>query len=275
MDLTLDLTLDFIWAQHWYSMCVVMLLSFVTIVGGENCVKKLVSILFLVAAHSLASCQKTPETASDVEGRSALVIKGKFFMTHYKGNVNISSFGSMASTEGKLIAVDKAYTESQATEVDFDINSEGFGTIAGWGKCTLSYSNVSTSGPADPNKALDSVQLAFAAYSAWKLVMNIWKDVDCATMDKLSSDKMVAYESKSFFGAPETHLWANVGVMGETKDIHIAERECSAMRGVRYVLINGARACVGYTDAKAQNLKMLMVRPSEIYAQRLLFKRAP
>ncbi|HYX38000.1 MAG TPA: hypothetical protein VE954_33280, partial [Oligoflexus sp.] len=52
-----------------------------------------------------------------------------------------------------------------------------------------------------------------------------------------------------------------------------SDKECNLMRGVRYVRVGQADACIGYNNALATELKILLQRPGEIRVQRVILRR--
>lgn len=99
-------------------------------------------------------------------------------------------------------------------------------------------------------------------------------EVECATSANATMGSFVIVSpAKTFFGQPDPHVAKNLGVFGEAENINAVENECRRLRGARFVSVAKASACVGFTDASANNIRFLIVPAGEIYALRVNMKR--
>ena len=86
--------------------------------------------------------------------------------------------------------------------------------------------------------------------------------------------QLQVFRRSDFWGRATPQLPANVGVYGESAGVRAADAECRGLRGVRWLSIgDGGAACIGYADAAAQTLKLMLQRPGDIYVQRMVLRR--
>ncbi|HEU4403902.1 MAG TPA: hypothetical protein VFS43_01210 [Polyangiaceae bacterium] len=219
-----------------------------------------------------------PEGSCSVEGGSdggvepppALpsTVTGTWGLVRYRGSV-VMGIGAAREDVPLERSFDPLSAESQAS---FDIDAEGFGSIAGTKACRL----PSLEPPPDAEVAkihasrlLNAVEGLVGVVQA---LANLNQFFACQAGDRIEASVNVV-PARGPFGGPIERLPANVGVLGEGSDTNAADAECAALGNVRYVRIDGADACIGFTDDVGREAKMLLVRPGEIHVQRLEFQQ--
>jgi hypothetical protein len=210
--------------------------------------------------------QGAPDVESDVAAVSAraLPITGEWALVSWKGHVT-SGVGSAV----EQLAVDRRFDARARTGLaTFDLDADGNGTIAGESRCAAHIPD--RGGVPAGSRASNTVTGLYAVVSAlWNLVETLRCDPT-----KPVAQTMRVRQMRGFFGGASRELWANVGVYGEAASVRAADAECEALRGARWLSFGDrGAACVGYADAGARTLKMLVQRPGEIHVQRLVMRR--
>lgn len=155
--------------------------------------------------------------------------------------------------------------------VKIDIDADGRGFMKGVVKCT---------GPAtaksDPKKihSFQIINAIVGLLSLPKLIEQTKNDIDCANaVDGNISSVLGVTPSFNFLGQRQTTLPKNLGVFGEAPSLHFTDKECNSMRGVRFIVVQQASACVGFTDATANKIRFLIIPVGEIHAVRVNLTR--
>ncbi|MEN9809167.1 MAG: hypothetical protein RLZZ488_734 [Pseudomonadota bacterium] len=155
--------------------------------------------------------------------------------------------------------------------VKIEIDSDGRGFMNGLVKCVGPATAMS--GP----KKIHSLQIMNALLgllSLPKLIDQTKNEIDCAkAADGNIASVLGVSPSVNFIGQKHNTLPKNLGVFGETQSLYSADKECNGMRGVRFVNVQQASACVGFTDASANKIRFLIIPVGEIYAVRVNLKR--
>lgn len=196
-------------------------------------------------------------------GARALAITGDWALVSWKGHVTTRQ-GSIVEDHPVERSFDAQTRNGLAT---FALDSDGNGTIAG--KATCAPTIPDRGGIPSGTRASQTVTGLFALVSA------VWNIVELFTCTSTQvSRSMPVFQRRGFFGGPDPHLNANLGVYGEAREPRAAEEECRTMWGVRWLAFgSGGAACAGFADAEARTLKLLVQRPGEIYVQRLVLRR--
>lgn len=155
--------------------------------------------------------------------------------------------------------------------VKIEMDADGLGFMKGLVKCTGPATAMS--GP----KKIHSLQIInalFGLLSLPKLIEQTTNEINCAkAADGNITSVLGVSPSFNFFGQRHTTLPKNLGIFGETQNLHSADKECNSLRGVRFVNVQQASACVGFTDATANKIRFLIIPVGEIYAVRVNLKR--
>lgn len=204
------------------------------------------------------------ETDGAAVSARALSITGEWALVRWQGHVSTGT-GSASHEEPVDRRFDARERNGLAT---FDLDADGNGTISGQARCTPSLPD--RGGIPSGSRASNAVTGLYAIVSAvWNLVATYRCDPS-----KLERQTMRVWQKRGFFGGPSRELWANVGVLGEQGSTSSADAECRALRGARWFSFGSyGAACVGYADAEARTLQMLVQRPGEIHIQRLVMRR--
>ncbi|MEY3901448.1 MAG: hypothetical protein RL189_754 [Pseudomonadota bacterium] len=155
--------------------------------------------------------------------------------------------------------------------VKIEIDADGRGFMKGLVKCTGPVTAMS--GPKKIH-SLQVINALFGLLSLPKLLEQTKNEIDCANAtDRNITSVLGVSPSVNFFGQRHTTLPKNLGVFGETQSLHSADKECISMRGVRFVNVQQASACVGFSDSSANKIRFLIIPVGEIYAVRVNLKR--
>lgn len=231
--------------------------------------KTIVTLVCLASAAALgcgAPDDLDEPAASDGAEVSApaLPIRGEWALVSWKGHVE-TRIGSIVEEHAVDRRFDARERQGLAT---FDLDGEGEGTIQGGARCTPRLQEVGgiPRGTA-PSRAVTGL------YGIVSALLQIVETARCDPSE-VRTQTIRVWPRRGFFGGPDPRLDANVGVYGEPRDTRAADRECSALRGARYVTFGaGGVACVGYADGAARTLALLVQRPGQIYVQRLVLRR--
>jgi hypothetical protein len=217
-----------------------------------------------------------PEGSCTVEGAAApvdapvlpSVIQGTWGLTRYRGSVVV---GIGAAVED--VAVERTFDPlNETSQARFSIDAEGSGSIAGTRACRL----PSLEPPLDAEVAKIHASRALNALEGLvgvvQAVASLQQFFACQGGDRVAATVAVT-PARNFLGGAVDRLPANVGVLGEGGDAGAADAECASLGNVRFVRVNGADACIGFTDDVGREAKMLLVRPGEIHVQRLEFRQ--
>lgn len=225
-------------------------------------------------ACAFVACRAEDVANTNSIQAKALPIRGSFLAYHIKGHLNVGLGGSLSAGTDTLMPFEKTFPDSDAMTVDFDIDAEGHGVLKSFKRCEIVSLKPSNAQPANFDANLNIADKGMLLKSVYDLLVTTASDVECSNNPtKLVAGSISTYRASNFFGGSDPKLWKNLGVMGEEKNIGTSEKECLGMRGVRYMSVGTGRACIGFTDSSANNLKMILVRAGDIYAQRILLRR--
>jgi hypothetical protein len=205
------------------------------------------------------------EAASVSVSDSRIAVRGTF------GLMSLDSFKQQEN--GETIPVGQKF-DAMASEnrAEFELDSSGDGIISGMGQCVLSdFTAKRQASSIVGNSAWDGLK---GGVGAVYLLVQIMGMLDCVkhppgTLYKQSISVRTEYD---LLGREVHTLSKNIGFAGgEKRD---ATRECKTMRGTRHVFIaERASACIGFEDAEAKKLKIIMVKNGDIYAIRIRMTR--
>lgn len=155
--------------------------------------------------------------------------------------------------------------------VKTDIDANGNGYIEGVQSCQ--GPGVATSGPARISdfRALNVLGGIFGLLSLLKDAKEMAECVKSPTGG--ISSLVLVHGQKNFLNQDMNSVSKNLGVFGEKVDTHAVDNECKQLKGVRFVTIANASACVGFSDATNNKIRFLIVQPGEIYAIRVNMRR--
>jgi len=178
----------------------------------------------------------------------------------WKGHVE-----THAGSQYEKTAVDRHFDLDPNTRVHFDIDSEGSGRMVGLKSCKLELEETAPEREATATRAGSALGVVTGLYK-------LFSGFECKP-GELKTDTTHVSPRKNFFGWPDPHLYANLGVLGETPDGASAENDCRALISVKWVNIgfDGTVACIGQVNRST--MRMIVQRPSEIYVQRVTLKR--
>jgi hypothetical protein len=220
------------------------------------------SLLFLAACHPVSKDAESETLATRAE---PLPIIGTWKATDVWG-----SFEESAG-ERKAVRASAKDLQNGLWRVKLEIDSQGIGLMQGLVQCTGPTNVTSTPNRIQQASVMNAI---FGLLSLPNLVKRTIDGVDCAKSPNGAISSMLSVvPSGNMFGQRHTSLPKNLGVFGEGKSISAADNECRKMRGVRFVSVKDSSACVGFTDAKANNIRFLILPPGEIYAMRVNLTR--
>lgn len=220
------------------------------------------SLLFLAACHPVSKDAESETLATRAE---PLPITGTWKATGVWG-----SFEESAG-ERKAVRANAKDLQSGLWRVKLEIDSQGIGLIQGLVNCRGPINVTSTPNRIQSTSAMNAI---FGLLSLPNLVKRTIDGFDCANSPEgaISSLLPVA-PSGNIFGQRQNSLPKNLGVFGEGKNTSAADNECRKLRGVRFVNVKDASACVGFTDSKANNIRFLILPAGEIHVIRVNLTR--
>ncbi|MDQ3234039.1 MAG: hypothetical protein M3Q07_19690 [Pseudobdellovibrionaceae bacterium] len=229
---------------------------------------KLVTQVSIILAFGLlmAHCGRPEPESSELDaGAPALRINGAWRMVSYKGSY-VQNPGTGVATD---VPTSRTFTTGSRNIVSaFNIDSAGNGSIQGKETCKLNVSQAKdTAASIQKSRVLNAAEGVVGLIQA---VLEVKSMFDCRP-GEVKDETVSVSQKRGFFGRPDPRLPLNVGVMGENRGN--ADNECNLMRGVRYVRIGQADACIGYNNAQATELKILLQRAGEIRVQRVILRR--
>lgn len=220
------------------------------------------SIFVLAACHPVGS-KSASETLATTS--APLPIIGTWKATDVWGSVEENG------GERKAVRANAKDLQSGLWRVKLEIDSQGIGLIQGLVNCRGPVNVNSTPNRIQSTSVMNAI---FGLLSLPNLVKRTIDGFDCAkSPDGAISSMLSVVPSGNLFGQRHTSLAKNLGVFGEGKSLHAADNECRKLRGVRFVNVKDSSACVGFTDAKANNIRFLILPPGEIYAVRVNLTR--
>lgn len=155
--------------------------------------------------------------------------------------------------------------------VKIEIDADGQGFMKGLVTCTSTPIAMSTPGKVHSHQAINTI---FGLLSLPKLLERSKHGIECAnSADGNVTSVLGVSPSVNFFGQKQNTLPKNLGIFGETQSLHSADKECKSMRGVRFINVQQASDCVGFTDASANKIRFLAIPVGEIYALRVNLTR--
>ncbi|MDQ3235438.1 MAG: hypothetical protein M3Q07_26805 [Pseudobdellovibrionaceae bacterium] len=211
-------------------------------------------------------CGRSESESSELDGgATALKISGAWRMVSYKGSY-VQNPGTGAAVD---VPTSRTFTAGDPNVISlFNIDSAGNGSIQGKETCKVSVSQAQ-----DTAASIQSSRVLNAAEGVVGLiqtVLEVKSMFDC-TPGEVKDENVFVSQRVGFLGWPDPHLPLNAGVLGENSGN--SEQECNLLRGVRYVKIGQADACIGYNNGLATEIKILLQRPSEIRIQRVILRR--
>lgn len=222
------------------------------------------SLLFLLGA-----CQPKIESSdlqiASVAQNRPLAISGTWQATEIWA-FRTNQLGERTASHEKS---DKLKNDFWRTVIN--INSDGEGSLQGIAHCQ---------GPGPANSLPNSIR-SNQAFNALTGLLSL-PDILNSTNDSINCAKssgrglataIPVNHSRDFFGRKLSSLPKNLGVFGEKKSVTAADSECRTLRGVRFINVKDAAACVGFTDGSANQLRFLIVPPGEIFAMRVDMQR--
>jgi hypothetical protein len=160
---------------------------------------------------------------------------------------------------------------SDTWRVLMDIDPKGGGLIRGLVACRGPGEATTTPSRVRPQTELNAL---FGALNLISLILRTKTEVECAASSAGAIGRIIPVTPAiNFFGQPEPRVSKNLGVFGEAANVNAVENECRSLRGVRFVSIDRASACVGFSDSSANNIRFLIIPAGEIYAVRVNMKR--
>ncbi|MEY4064315.1 MAG: hypothetical protein RIR26_523 [Pseudomonadota bacterium] len=228
--------------------------------------RSFMSVLALLSMT--ASCQKWgvgSQSEGDVQSAQSLPaplpVRGSFRA------VEIWGFTEDDRGAKKPLHAEARELEEDVWTTHFSLDSGGSGVIEGMQKCTgLSVSN-STPNSLRPQKVLNII---FGAIGAVGLVSRAADDLQCVSSENgLLKNMVPSIPMRNFFGTEFRGFSKNLGFVGEEKSMTAADNECRKLRGWRYVNIAGAETCIGFRDALANKIRLIVIRPGDIHPIRI------
>jgi hypothetical protein len=198
---------------------------------------------------------------SNSSRKSPLPIKGTFKATEVWASSE-DNFGVRTAAHAKA-----ADLNSPLWRVRMDIDSEGLGVMEGLSKCANRPAARATPSRIQPHQILN---LMFGALGLANIIRQTKDELECVqSADGVMSNILPVGPSRNFIGQPLDTLPKNLGVFGEKKDLHAADKECRNLRGVRFINVQQSAACVGFSDASANRIRFLILPVSEIHVVRV------
>jgi hypothetical protein len=198
---------------------------------------------------------------------TALRITGDWAVSRWQGQVTTMR-GSIAEHHRVDLRAEAGDPRGTMT---FDLDADGNGRLRASARCQLGDFLPPGGPPAQPTGG--SAAIVGGAFGAISLLIDLARLLSCDPSVPVTKEIQV-FRRTDFFGRSEQRLAANVGVYGERAGVTAADAECRQLRGARWLsLSDGGVACIGFADAQARTLKMMLQRPGEIYVQRLLLRR--
>lgn len=155
--------------------------------------------------------------------------------------------------------------------VKIEIDADGHGLIKGLVRCTGPAAPMSIPRKIHSHQAINAV---FGLLNLPKLMEQSKNGIDCVkSADGNLSRVLAVYPSVNFFGQKHNNLAKNLGVFGESQSPQSADKECHSLRGVRFINVQQASACVGFTDSSANKIRFVIIPTGEIYAVRVNMTR--
>ena len=216
-------------------------------------VLRLITLFFF-----MVSCRGSLD--SSLDGAKNPAIKGKFAL------VSVNAFYRDGQ---EYVPLNKVYpTNSPAMLAEFNLDSEGLGTIVGDGTCQAKQEATSPPNAIKSQSALNALNGVFGLLG---LVLQAIDLVDCAVHgSKPRQSSVISLPYHQFFGGDR--LPANTGFAGgPSRDD--ANPECRKLKFVRYIKINSDYLCIGFEDGQQNKLKMVQMREGEIKARRIQLVR--
>ena len=220
----------------------------------------LASILILTAVSATGCAAPVDEPEGSAATAVTTSLSGEWMLSLWKGHVE-----THVGSQYEQTSVDRHFALDPSTRVRFDIDSEGSGRMVGLKSCRLEFEETAPEQEARATKA-------GAAFGVVMGLFKLFSGFEC-TPGELKTETTHLSPRKNFFGWPDAHLNANLGVLGETEDGASAENDCRALVSVKWVNIgfDGTVACIGQMNAST--MRMIVQRPSQIHVQRLTLKR--
>ncbi|NBW80446.1 hypothetical protein EBR21_01710 [bacterium] len=255
------------WDFFWHSICCDSV-NFLEL--GEVSVKflkvnVLVFFLAIVACHPLKMISADSDVQAVGGGQTPLPISGFWKATE--------AWGSQINDSGERIPLHVTANKLNAGSwrVMIDIDSQGSGLIRGLVACRGPGEATSTPNRVRPQTEVNAL---YGVISMVSLILKTKTEIECASSPSGAISGIVAVTpSTNFFGQPDPNVSKNLGVFGEASNVNAVENECRRLRGVRFVSIDRAAACVGFADPSANNIRFLIIPAGEIFAVRVNMKR--
>jgi hypothetical protein len=223
--------------------------------------------LLLPACAEPTEEDETQDPAQIEQSVAALSISGEWAVVRWQGQITTTQ-GSIATEHPVDLRADAA---DRMGAVFFDLDAEGNGTLKAMERCRPADVLPSAGGLASPGS-----RSAALVSGAFGLIAAFVKLAEVAVCDpaRPKSKQLQVFRRSDFWGRATLQLPANVGVYGESAGVRAADAECRGLRGVRWLSIgDGGAACIGYADAGARTLKLMLQRPGDIYVQRMVLRR--
>jgi hypothetical protein len=226
-------------------------------------------ISFLAALTLTASCQKlsaeqhmgSSDAQTSVLHHAPLPVRGIFRTSEVWG------FTEDDRGERKPLHAVIDDLDERVWTARFDLDSSGAGIIEGMEKCTGVAGTNSTPNSIRPHQALN---VLFGIMGAVGFVSRTVADVQCLTAsDGIVRNMVPSNPRRNLFGKNITEFSKNLGFVGEGVSMSAADNECKRLRGWRHVNILGAETCIGFRDAHAKKIRVIVIRPGEIHPIRV------
>lgn len=226
-------------------------------------------ISFLAVLTLTASCQKlsaeqqtgSSEVQSSGFVHTPLPVRGTFRTSEVWG------FTEDDRDERKPLHAVIGDLDERVWTARFDLDSNGSGIIEGMEKCTGVARSNSTPNSIRPHQALN---VLFGIMGAVGLVSRTVADVQCvAAADGIVRNMVPSNPRRNLFGKNITEFSKNLGFVGEGVSMSAADNECKRLRGWRHVNILGAETCIGFRDALANKIRLIVIRPGDIHPIRV------
>lgn len=231
------------------------------------------ALVFSIVGLALVGCSLSRRTLESADAeplavgqKEALPITGSWVTTQLWG-FKKDSFGNLVR-----LNVTKAKLDKNSWKVEFDLNSEGNGVILGRVLCSKVGNKIEG---IDSNLSGSRVLMtANGIVGGIHLIASFVEIGRCMVSDDGFIDTVVPVSRASyFFGQPHARIDRNLGFVGEATSSTAADNECRRLRGVRYINMNRSTSCIGFRDAKANQIRFIGVPLGAVHAIRVDFER--